>query len=121
MNFFRRRKSVEDQFCGDIRGKSPAPIAPVTVPLKPPECEPACILYVGEVALLVKSIAEIVKGPINSRSIALIYDTLNHSAVVPPAPWPQIPHKFDSLISIPSTDDAGVHRYVPAFVFYPVK
>lgn len=96
-----------------------APVAPSPGPPGPKERGPACVLYLGQVAIQIPAIKELMEGQITTYTIAKIFDTLNRSAVVPPAPWPQIPHKFDSLIYLPSRQLDALHQ-VPACVFYPI-
>jgi hypothetical protein len=101
--------------------KARAPLAlPVENPPSPKNNGGTCILYLGEVALLIPAVKALMSGPVDSRVVAKIHDTLGNSAIVPPPPWPQVPHRFEYLITIPSVDAKGEHCYVPAVVLHPL-
>lgn len=74
------------------------------------------ILTLAQVAEIVPAIKTLSPVVVSPDSMAKLYDTLLNSAVVPPAPWPQVPHKFDHILNLPT--DNG--RHVTYFVFYPL-
>lgn len=59
------------------------------------------------------------EGTVNAHGTALMLDTLYNSAIIPPEPWPQALHRFDSMVMIPTTDGEGKAALTPVFVFYP--
>lgn len=99
--------------------KKPLFIEPVKSPPKPAECKPACILYLTELYPTLPAVKALFDGrPVDTASVSFLYNTLNNSAVVPPTPWPQQPHRFEHIVMLPSP--AGIAQLVPALVFYPI-
>lgn len=81
----------------------------------------ACVLYLLEVAALTPTLRNLIfQKKVTAESTAMLLDTLNHSAITPPKPWPQVLHRFDTMVSLPSTDERGNAIWIPAFVFYPI-
>lgn len=104
------------------RKRTPLPSAVVKVesPPTPKNNGGTCILYLPQVLEKLPTLKPIFAGPVDAVIIARLIDTLRNSAIVPPAPWPQVPHRFEHMLTIPSIDAKGASCYVPAFVFYPV-
>ena len=100
--------------------KAPEPPPAPFPPLPPPSKKGTCILYLPQVLQKLPALVPLFAGPIGAVEIARLYDTLSNSAIVPPAPWQGVPHRFEGLITIPSIDAKGQSIYVPAFVFYPI-
>lgn len=99
--------------------KLPPAVVPVELPLEPVKLAPCCVLYAGQIGMMIPTIGEMLQKPIGQFEIGRIIDTLRNSCIVPPKPWPQVPHRFEQCILLPSDDGKGNRLLIPAFVFYP--
>lgn len=122
--YFGRSGEIVSLFGWKFEERRPGPTKPYRGPIvhnKPPAQRTACVLTIGELLKAEPHFAPLFQQKISTAALAQIYGTLLNSAIVPPSPWPQQPHVFDHIATLPAALEGTPHPTVFfVFVFYPL-